>query len=112
MAPVGNGAVTLYYRTFRAIREEDGPYGWQAEVDETIEHELEHHAGWRAGDDPMDDEERAEIAAERARLIGRKAVARQDVVALGADLRGFLARTWVIWVIVAVVTLAITVCGR
>jgi Zincin-like metallopeptidase len=112
MAPVGNGAVTLYYRTFRAIHEEDGPYDWQAEVDETIEHELEHHAGWRAGDDPMDDEERAEIAVERARLIGRKAVARHDVVALGADLRGFLARTWVIWVIVAVVTLAITVCDH
>ncbi len=112
MAPVGNGAVTLYYRTFRAMWEEDGPYDWQAEVDETIEHELEHHAGWRAGDDPMDDEERAEIAVEHARLIGRKAAARQDVVALGADLRGFLARTWLIWVIVAVVTLAITVCGR
>jgi hypothetical protein len=112
LAPVGNGAVTLYYRTFRAIHEEDGPYDWRAEVDETIEHELEHHAGWRAGDDPMDDEERAEIAAERARLVGRKAVARQDVVALGADLRGFLARTWVIWVIVAAVTVAITVCDR
>lgn len=111
-APVGNAAVTLYYRTFRAIHEEEGPYDWRAEVDETVEHELEHHAGWRAGDDPMDDEERTAIAAERARLVGRKSAARQDVVALGADLRGFLARTWLIWVIVALATLAITVCDR
>jgi len=111
-APVGNGAVTLYYRTFRAIWDDDGPYDWKAEVDETLEHELEHHAGWRVGDDPMDDEERAEISAERVRLVGRRTAARQSVSALGADLRGFLARTWLIWLIVAAATLAITVCDR
>ncbi len=111
-APVGNGAVTLYYRTFRAIWDDEGPYDWRAEVDETLAHELEHHAGWQTGDDPMDDDERSEIAAERARLQGRRAVARQSVAALGDDVRGFLARTWLIWVIVAAATVAITVCGK
>jgi hypothetical protein len=112
IAPVGNGAVTLYYRTFRAMWDDEGPYDWRGEVDETLAHELEHHAGWRAGDDPMDDDERAEISAERVRLVGRRTAARQSVGALGADLRGFFARTWLIWLIVAAATLAITVCDR
>jgi hypothetical protein len=111
-APVGAGRITLYYRTFRAMWDEDGPYDWEAEVDETIEHELEHHDGWRAGHDPMDDEERAEIAHEHARVVGRKAAARAGVGALAADVGGFLARTWPIWLIVAVATVVITVCGR
>jgi len=111
-APVGAGEITLYYRTFRAMWEEDGPYDWAAEVDETIAHELEHHDGWLVGHDPTDDDERADIAHERARLVGRKATVRDGVAALGADLRGFVARTWLIWLIVAAVTLAVTVCGR
>jgi predicted RNA-binding Zn-ribbon protein involved in translation (DUF1610 family) len=111
-APVGTGAVTLYFRTFRAMWDEDGPYDWKAEVDETVEHELEHHAGWRAGSDPMDDDERAEIADERARHVGRRAVARQSVAALAADVRGFLARTWPIWLMVALMTLAAVLFDR
>lgn len=111
-APVGTGEITLYYRTFRAMWEEDGAYDWSAEVSETIEHELEHHDGWRVGHDPMDDEERAEIARETARVGGRKAAVRASVGALGLDVRGFLAKTWPIWLIVAVATVAISVCGR
>jgi hypothetical protein len=111
-APVGAGQITLYYRTFRAMWEEDGAYDWAGEVDETVDHELEHHEGWRVGHDPMDDEERAEIAHEHARVVGRKAAVRAGVGAFGADLGGFLARTWPIWLIVAAVTIAITVCGH
>jgi hypothetical protein len=111
-APVGAGQIALYYRTFLAIWEEDGPYDWEGEVDETIDHELEHHDGWRVGHDPMDDEERAEIAHEHARLVGRKTAARASLGALGADVGGFLARTWPIWLIVAAVTITFTVCGR
>ena len=127
-APIGSGVVTLYYRSFRAEAQQawggpwegeapddegpPGPYDWKAEVDETLRHELEHDAGFRAGSDPMDDDERAEIESERARLVGRKVVARQSVAALGADVRGFLARTWLIWAIVAAATLAVTVCDR
>jgi hypothetical protein len=112
VAPVGTGEITLYYRTFRAMWDEDGAYDWSSEVAETIEHELEHHDGWRVGHDPMDDDERAEIARERARVIGRRAAVRADVSALGSDIRGFIARTWPIWLIVAVATVAVSVCTR
>jgi hypothetical protein len=111
-APVGAGEITLYFRTFRAMWDEDGPYDWEAEVDETVEHELEHHEGWRVGHDPMDDEERTEIAREHARLVGKRTALRTSVGALGVDVRGFFARTWLIWLIVAAVTFAVTVCGR
>jgi hypothetical protein len=111
-APVGSGEITLYYRTFRTMWEEDGPYDWAAEVDETVAHELEHHDAWLVGHDAMDDEERAEIARERERIVGKRAVARQSVGALGRDVAGFLARTWPIWLIVGGGTLAITVCNH
>lgn len=111
-APVGLAEVTVYHRTFEAMWTEDGPYDWDAELAETIEHELDHHDGWLVGHDPMDDEERAEIVREHARTVGRAAAARQTVGALGSDFRGFLVRTWPIWLIVAVVSLAITVCNR
>ncbi|MGH7294854.1 MAG: metallopeptidase family protein [Polyangiaceae bacterium] len=110
-APVGNGEITLYYRTFRAMWD-DGPYDWAAEIDETIEHELEHHDGWRVGHDPMDDEERAEIVRERSRIVGQRAAAREGLAALGGDLGGFFAKTWPIWLIVAVATVAVTMCNR
>jgi hypothetical protein len=110
-AAVGRGEITLYFRSFRAIWEEEGPYNWQAELSETIAHELEHHNGWLAGHDPMDDDERAEIARERAVVVGRKHTVRAGLGALGVDLGGFIARTWPIWLIVAVWTIAISVCG-
>jgi len=111
-APVGLGEVAVYYRTFRAVWDEEGPYDWEAELAETIEHEIEHHSGWRVGHDPMDDEEHAAIERERAALVGRRETGRQTVSAFGADVGGFIARTWPIWLIVAVVTTAITVCGH
>jgi hypothetical protein len=111
-APVGAAEVTVYYRTFRAMWEEDGPYDWEAEIEETVAHELEHHAGWLVGSDPMDDDERAEIERERERVLGR-AAARGPAASAGAllaDVQGFLARTWPIWLIVAVATIAVSVC--
>jgi hypothetical protein len=111
-APVGNAAVTLYFRSFRAMWLEEGAYDWRAEVNETVEHELEHHAGWRAGSDPMDDEERAAIVREHGRVVGRRESARRGLAALGADLRGFVARTWLIWVIVAAFTVAAYICDK
>jgi hypothetical protein len=111
-APVGVAEVTVYHRTFEAMWKEDGAYDWDAELTETIEHELEHHDGWLVGHDPMDDEERVEIVREHQRMVGRRTVARRSVRALGAEFGGFLSRTWPIWLIVAVVSLAITVCNR
>jgi hypothetical protein len=111
-APVGAAEITVYYRTFRAIWDEDGLYDWEEELRETIGHELEHHAGWRVGYDSMDDDERSEIVRERVRLVGRSASAHESLATFGADVRGFVARTWPIWLIVVAVSLAMIVCGR
>jgi hypothetical protein len=111
-APVGAAEITVYYRTFRAMWTEDGPYDWRAELEETIEHELEHHAGWRVGHDPMDEAEHEEIARERVRLVGRTQAVRGELAALGADVGDFLARTWPIWLIVAIGALAIIAYSR
>ncbi len=111
-APVGAAEIAVYYRTFRAMWTEDGPYDWQAELDETIEHELEHHAGWRIGHDPLDDAEHEEIARERVRRLGPTQAVRGSVAALGADLGEFFARTWLIWLIVAAAAVAIIASER
>jgi hypothetical protein len=75
-APVGLAELAVHYRSFVTIWTEDGPYDWEAELDETIAHELEHHEGWRVGHDPMDEEEQPEVAAEHARTAGHETVAR------------------------------------
>jgi hypothetical protein len=111
-APVGAAEVTLYYRTFRAVWEEEGAYDWGAEVDETLLHELEHHEGWRVGHDPMDDDERAEIAREHGARVGRRVSMRSSASALLKDIGHFVALSWPIWLIVAAATVAISVCGR
>lgn len=104
--------VTVYYRTFRNMWDDEGAYDWGAELDETIAHELEHHEGWLAGHDPMDEQERDEIARERTRIVGRAAEVRAGVSAFGQDVRGFVARTWPIWLVVAAFTIAASVCGK
>lgn len=110
--PTRPGSVTVYVRTFRAMWDEDGPYDWRAELEETIEHELEHHAGWLAGDDPMDDEERDAIAAEAVRVHGKREIARQGASALATDLLGFWRRTWIVWVVAALLAVGFVVCAR
>jgi hypothetical protein len=111
-APVGAAEIAVYYRTFRAMWTEEGAYDWKAELRETIEHELEHHAGWRVGHDPMDEAEHEEIARDRVRLAGRTQAVRGELAALGADVGDFLARTWPIWLIVAIGVFAIIAFGR
>ena len=97
--------VTLYFRSFRAMWREDGPYDVDAEIDETVEHELAHHAHFLVGDDPMDDEEREEIAREAVRTVGKKELTRIATRGLGADLVVFARRTWPLWILVALATL-------
>jgi hypothetical protein len=103
--PTRAPVVTVYYRTFRAMWDEEGPYDWNDELSETIEHELEHHVSFLRGDDPMDDEERAVIADEAVRIVGRKEAGRRAIEGFGASWRDFLRRTWPIWVL-AVLALA------
>jgi hypothetical protein len=93
--------VTLYYRTFLAMWREDGPYDWEAEVAETIEHELEHHGHHLRGEDPLDDEERAEIREEGLRLVGRREANRRAVSGFAASLADFATRTWPLFVLLA-----------
>lgn len=112
--PVGDGfggttrppTITLYYRTFRAMWDDEGPYDWEDEVHETIEHELEHHVCFLRGDDPMDAEERAEIRAEERRLVGNKEATRRAVRGFGGSLKDFAARTWPLWLIALIALLA------
>lgn len=93
--------VSVYFTTFRAMWNDEGPYDWEDELFETIEHELEHHVYFLRGADPMDDEEHAEIDAEERRLVGHRETDRRAVAAFGASFFDFLRRTWILWVIVA-----------
>ena len=100
--------IAVFYRTFRAMWQEDGPYDWEDELRETVEHEYEHHGGHLRGDDPVDDEEREEIDRERVRIVGKRALATGEVRALGADITLFMRRTWPLWLILVLVTILLT----
>lgn len=104
--------VTLYFRTFRAIWEEEGPYDLDAELRETIDHELVHHLHYLAGDDPVDDEERALIEEEASRLVGRRELSRRARAGFIADVSEFWRRTWPIWLFAALATAVATVMQR
>jgi hypothetical protein len=100
--------VTIYYRTFAAIEAEEGPFDWEAELRETIEHELEHHVFWARGEgDPMDDEERAEIAREVVRVLGRGEATRRTFASFGASVADFFRRAWPL-VVLAMIALLLT----
>ena len=101
--------ITVYYRTFLSMWK-DGGYDWEAELVETLEHELEHHDADLRGHDPKDEEERDEIAREARRLHGTKASAKATVRAFGADFGEFLRRTWPLWVL-ALIGLAVVMAS-
>ena len=111
-APVGCPEISIYYRTFREIAKEGTPFDWKAELRETIEHELAHHGSYRIGHDEVDDEEREEIVRERLRIVGRAATARSAVLALIADIGGFLLRSWPLWAAVTAIAIGLAVCTR
>jgi hypothetical protein len=110
--PTRPAEVTVYYRTFRAMWDEDGPYDWDDELGETVEHELAHHEAHLAGDDPVDDEERLQIAEEAAGIVGRRALARGAVLGLFADLKGFARRTWPLWLLAIAGAIVAIMAGR
>lgn len=104
--------ITLYYRTFRAMWDEEGPYDWEDEIRETIEHELEHHVYFLRGDDPMDAQERAEIRDEARRHVGTKETTRRAISGFGGSLGDFAKRTWPLWVIAFLALLATLLTQR
>jgi hypothetical protein len=110
--PTQAPVVTVYYRTFRAMWDEDGPYDWDDELAETIEHELEHHVSYLRGDDPTDDEERAVIRDEAMRIVGKREAGRRALQGFGASWSDFLRRTWPIWVLALLALLFTLVTQR
>ncbi len=47
--------VILYWGSFRNLAAHDPDFDWEAEVHETIEHEVRHHLEWLAGHDDLGD---------------------------------------------------------
>lgn len=104
--------VTVYFRTFRAIWDDEGPYDWDAELRETIEHELEHHRANLRGEDLVDEEERRQIAEEAAKIVGKRALVQREVSTLGRDILGFLRVTWPVWLLALIAVAITTLLGR
>jgi hypothetical protein len=62
--------VRIYYRTFERSFRDDASFDWMHELEETIEHEAQHHLYYLSGDDPMDAAERAETERDAVRRAG------------------------------------------
>ena len=73
--------ITLYVETFRRMFDE-APFDVDAEIRETIDHEVEHHLYHLAGHDPMDEQERREARADLERTFGKERVRRAERRAL------------------------------
>lgn len=93
--------VTVYHQTFLRLWRDEGPYDVEAEVRETIDHELEHHLHHLAGHDPMDASERAEARAELRQLYGDRRLAKLAAREALDDLRAFARATWPFFALLA-----------
>ena len=103
---IGHGPqVRLYHRGFY-LEFRDQPFDLDAEIAETIEHELDHHEAWRRGDDPVDDDERAAIVDEERIRVGDTEAMRRASRAARGSVGEFLRRTWPLWLVAALVALA------
>ncbi len=101
----GAPEVRLYWRTFVA-EHRLGEFDVEAEVRETIEHEVTHHLHHLSGHDPLDDEERAAIARDRARVVGRRELVRREARGMIQDLAGFVRHAWPFLALLALAALA------
>lgn len=97
--------VTIYFRTFEKMWREDGPFDVDAEIRETIDHELTHHLHHLAGHDPLDEEEREEVRRDLVRTYGRGAVR-------AAERRVVLRTAGILVAILAVVALGLFLLDR
>ena len=109
-APSRGPEVTVYYRTFRAMHDDWCAYDWRAELDETIEHELEHHGFHLAGHDPMHEQERDEIEREAIRTVGKRELVRREIGGQATGIADFIRRTWPFWILLLIVAFAYAVC--
>lgn len=97
--------IRIFHRTFENVFEDEGPYNVRAEIRETIQHELEHHLAYLAGEDAVDDDERSLIHHELAQRVGKREVGRRASREVRSDLWGFVTRTWYVWLIALAATL-------
>lgn len=103
--------IRLYYRSFRGLWEQDGPYDVEAEIRETIDHEVEHHLHFLAGHDPMDEAEREEALQELERTFGPRAVRRARRTALLSELRGIVLMLVVVALVLGATVVALRLLG-
>ncbi|UQA62135.1 metallopeptidase family protein [Polyangium aurulentum] len=96
--------IRIFYRTFESEYRADDQFDVEAEIRETIDHEVTHHLHQLAGVDPLDDEERAAIALDEARRVGKREIARRARKSLAQDLVGFFRVAWPLLVIAAAAT--------
>jgi hypothetical protein len=45
--------IRLYYGSFRRLAKMDPDFDWEAEIYETVQHEIRHHLEWLAGEDQL-----------------------------------------------------------
>ncbi len=62
--------IVLYYGSFRKVAEGDPEFDWEAEIWETLLHELQHHVESLAGRDDLVQQDLAQLRALRQRGTG------------------------------------------
>ncbi len=97
--------ITLFYRAFQSEFRRDPTFDVAHEIFVTIDHEVEHHLFFLSGHDPMDEEERAEIVREKARVVGKRERGRRGAREAVGDLVGFAKIAWPIAAVLAALTL-------
>ncbi len=104
--------IRIFHRTFENLYLDEGPYDVPAEVADTLRHELEHHLAFLAGDDPVDDEERAEIERDHRSRVGKHEVERRALRETSRGLTRFVRSTWPLWLVVVAATIATLLSQR
>lgn len=86
--------IRIFYRSFDTEHRLDPSFDVAAEIEETIDHEVTHHLHFLSGDDPVDYEERAQIADEEIRRIGKREVVRRVSKGFARDVAEFFRVAW------------------
>lgn len=101
--------ITVYYRTF-ASEHAAGDFDVEAELRETLDHEVEHHLHHLRGVDPLDAEERREARDELMRVYGATRVRHAERAALAREL-GAMGRFFLVGLLVAGALLAVAMAA-
>jgi rubrerythrin len=86
--------IEVYYRTFAKMHAEEGAYDLEAEIRETIDHEVEHHLHHLRGYDPLDEQERRELRDDLVKTYGAPTVRRIVAEGMIAELGRFARFAW------------------